>query len=82
MNEDGNGATMQARVEEALAELRPRLAAHGGDVVLVDVTDEGRVSVRLTGACHGCPGAMMTLRLGVERILKERVPGVTEVVPA
>jgi Fe-S cluster biogenesis protein NfuA len=73
---------MREQVEETLSALRPQLAAHGGDVELVDVTDEGQVSVRLVGACNGCPGATMTLRLGVERILKQRVPGVTEVVPA
>ena len=82
MSDEGNGSTMKEQVEETLAALRPSLAAHGGDVQLVDVTDEGQVSVRLTGACRGCPGATMTLRLGVERILRERVPGVTEVIPA
>ena len=46
---------------------------------LVDVDDEGVVSVKLTGACHGCPGALMTLRMGVERLLKEQVPEVTRV---
>ena len=74
--------TLQEQVEGTLTELRPRLAAHGGDVELVDVDGKGVVSVRLTGACHGCPGAMMTLRLGIERILRERVPGVTGVVAA
>lgn len=82
MTDGGNGATLREQVEETLAALRPQLAAHGGDVELVDVTDEGKVSVRLTGACRGCPGATMTLRLGVERILKQNVPEVTEVVAA
>ena len=82
MTEGSNGSAMKEQVEVALSELRPSLAAHGGDVELVEVSDEGKVEVRLTGACHGCPGAMMTLRLGVERVLRERVPGVTEVVAA
>jgi Fe-S cluster biogenesis protein NfuA len=82
MVEDSNGSELRGQVADALSMLRPSLAAHGGDIELVDVTDEGQVSVRLKGACHGCPGAMMTLRLGVERILREKVPGVTEVVAA
>ena len=82
MSEGSNGSGMKEQVEEALAGLRPSLAAHGGDVELIEVSDEGKVAVRLTGACNGCPGALMTLRVGVERILRERVPGVTEVVAA
>ena len=67
------------KVEEVLAYIRPRLQADGGDVELVDVDDTGMVSVRLAGACRGCPGAAMTLRLGVERLLKDRIPEVTAV---
>lgn len=74
------GATMREDIEEALADIRPALRADGGDVELVDVKD-GVVSVRLTGACGGCPMAKMTLRNGIERNLKEQVPGVREVVP-
>jgi len=66
-------------VENTINEIRPHLQADGGDVALVDVTDEGVVRVRLLGACAGCPGAMMTLKMGVERILKEKVPGVASV---
>jgi Fe-S cluster biogenesis protein NfuA len=62
--------------------IRPSLIADGGDVKLIDVTDEGKVVVELTGACKGCPLSEMTLANGIERILKERVPGVTSVVPA
>ena len=62
--------------------IRPSLIADGGDVKLVDVTDEGKVVVELTGACKGCPLSEMTLANGIERILKERVPGVVGVVPA
>lgn len=67
------------KVEEALGKIRPTLQADGGDVELVDVTD-GVVKVKLTGACHGCAMAQMTLRMGIERLLKQQVPGVKEVV--
>jgi Fe-S cluster biogenesis protein NfuA len=73
---------MREKVEQALAEVRPALQADGGDVELVDVTPDGIVKVKLTGACHGCPMAEMTLRQGIENHLKERVPEVTSVVPA
>lgn len=62
--------------------IRPSLIADGGDVKLIDVTDDGKVVVELTGACKGCPLSEMTLANGIERILKERVPGVEAVVPA
>ena len=67
------------KVQNALNEIRPALQADGGDVELIDVQD-GTVKVRLTGACGTCPMATMTLRFGVEKILKERVPEVKEVV--
>ncbi len=70
------GSTLKEKVADTLESIRLRLQADGGDVELVDVSDEGVVSVRLVGACHGCPGATMTLRLGIERILKAQVPGV------
>ena len=70
---------MREKVEAALAQIRPALLADGGDVQLVDV-NEGVVTVRLTGACGGCPMATMTLRHGIERLLKEQVPEVKEVV--
>ena len=70
---------MKERVEAALAKVRPMLLADGGDVQLIDVTD-GVVKVKLTGACGGCPMATMTLKGGIERALKEEVPGVKEVV--
>ncbi len=62
--------------------LRPSLQADGGDVELVDIDEDGVVTVELQGACKGCPMSQMTLANGVERILKERVPGVTRVIPA
>ena len=69
-------------VASVLELIRPSLQADGGDVRLVDVNEDGVVSVELQGACKGCPMSQMTLANGVERILKERVPGVTKVVPA
>ena len=62
--------------------IRPSLIADGGDVTLIDVKDDGQIVVELTGACKGCPLSELTLANGIERILKERVPGVTSVVPA
>ena len=62
--------------------IRPSLQADGGDVRLVDVFEDGTVSVELEGACKGCPMSQMTLANGIERILKERVEGVRRVVPA
>ena len=62
--------------------IRPSLQADGGDVKFISVDEDGVVTVELQGACKGCPMSQMTLANGVERILKERVPGVTRVVPA
>lgn len=70
---------MNEKVKAALSEIRPALQADGGDVELVDVID-GTVKVKLTGACGGCPMATITLKKGIERILKEKVPEVKEVV--
>jgi Fe-S cluster biogenesis protein NfuA len=70
---------MREKVEAALEQVRPALLADGGDVQLIDVKD-GVVTLRLTGACGGCPLATMTLRGGIERVLKEQVPEVKEVV--
>jgi Fe-S cluster biogenesis protein NfuA len=69
---------MREKVEAALEKIRPALQADGGDIELIDVSD-GVVKVRLTGACAGCPMSTMTLKGGVERILKEEVPEVKEV---
>lgn len=71
--------TLKERVEESLAAVRPGLQADGGDVELIDVTDDGVVSLRLTGACRGCPMSTMTLKMGIERALRERVPEVKRV---
>ena len=69
-------------VKEVLELIRPALQADGGDVALVDVSDDGVVSVELQGACKGCPMSQLTLANSVERVLKERIPEVTKVVPA
>ncbi len=70
---------MREKVETALDKVRPALRADGGDVELVDVKD-GVVMVRLTGACGSCPMSTMTLQMGVERVIKEEVPEIKEVV--
>jgi Fe-S cluster biogenesis protein NfuA len=70
---------MKEQIQEALNVIRPSLQADGGDVELVDVK-EGIVSVKLKGACAGCPMSTMTLKKGIERFLKEKVSGVKEVV--
>jgi Fe-S cluster biogenesis protein NfuA len=67
---------MRERVQAVIDEIRPNLEADGGDIQLLDVTPEGIVKVQLQGACRGCPGAAMTLKMGVERLLKQRVPEV------
>lgn len=70
-----------AEVRAVIDTIRPMLQADGGDIELVSVDEAtGVVSVRLQGACRGCPGAQMTLKMGVERHLKEKVPAVSEVV--
>jgi len=71
--------TIKEKVQDALDKVRPSLQADGGDVQLVDVDDSGLVKVRLTGACGGCPMSQMTLKMGIERILKQNVPEVTAV---
>jgi Fe-S cluster biogenesis protein NfuA len=71
---------MRENVEKALAGIRPNLQADGGDVDLVDVTEDGIVKVRLTGACKGCPMSQMTLKQGIQRFLQEEVPEVKEVI--
>jgi len=73
---------MKEKVQEALQKIRPALQADGGDVVLVDVGADGIVKVKLTGACGSCPMSTMTLKNGIERMLKQEVPEVKEVVQA
>jgi len=70
---------MQEKVEAALDKIRPALMRDGGNVELVEVND-GTVKVKLTGACAGCPMSTITLKMGVEKVLKEEIPEITEVV--
>ncbi len=67
-------------VEDVIDQVRPGLQADGGDVELVSVEDDGKVKVRLTGACAGCPMSTMTIKHGIEQALKEHIPEVSEVV--
>lgn len=71
---------MREQVEKALEQIRPMLTADGGNVELVEVTDDGIVKLKLTGACSCCPMSQMTLKMGIEKILKEAVPQVKEVI--
>ncbi|HET6421476.1 MAG TPA: NifU family protein [Geobacteraceae bacterium] len=71
---------MQEEVKKVLDLIRPALQADGGDVELVEVTDDGIVKVKLVGACGHCPMSTMTLKNGIEKTLKQKVPGVKEVV--
>jgi Fe-S cluster biogenesis protein NfuA len=76
----GREVAMKERVKAVLEKVRPSLQADGGDVELVDVSDEGVVRVRLTGACKGCPMSQMTLKMGIQRYLQREVPEVKDVV--
>ncbi len=70
---------MYDRVQKVLDEVRPHLQRDGGDVELVEVTSDNVVNVRLRGACGTCPGALMTLKGGIERLMKERIPEIVSV---
>jgi len=70
---------LKEKIEDALNKVRPTLQADGGDVELVDVDEDGVVKVKLTGACGGCPMSQMTLKMGIEKTLKQYVPEVERV---
>lgn len=70
---------LEDRVKNAIQDIRPTLQADGGDIELVKVGEDGKISVRLTGACNGCPMAQITLKQGVERYLKDTIPEVDSV---
>ena len=70
---------MKEKVEEVLDKVRPSLQADGGDVKLVEITEDGIVKVELQGACAGCPMLQMTLKMGIEKALKSEIPEVKEV---
>jgi Fe-S cluster biogenesis protein NfuA len=72
--------SIEERVKETIEAIRASLQSHGGDVELVSIDQDNTVNVRLQGACQGCPGATMTMKLGIERILKDRIPEVKQVV--
>lgn len=71
---------MREKVEQALDKIRQMLLADGGNVELVDVSEDGIVKVKLTGACSGCPMSSMTLKMGIEKFLKKEIPEVKEVI--
>ena len=71
---------MKEKVEKVLDKVRPMLMADGGNVDLVEVTDDGVVKLKLTGACGCCPMSSMTLKMGIERILKQEIPEIKEVI--
>ncbi len=73
---------MKEKVQKAIDKIRPNLQVDGGDVQLIDVSDDGIVKVKLLGACHGCPMSQMTLKNGIERFLKNEIPEVREVISA
>lgn len=71
---------MKERVQELLNKIRPSLQADGGDVELINIREDGVVEVRLKGACGSCPMATLTLKAGIERVMKEQIPEVKEVI--
>ncbi len=75
------GGTVRDKVQGVINLIRPAVQADGGDIELVDVDAAGVVQIRFHGACHGCPSSTMTLQMGIERNLREKVPEVTQVIP-
>ena len=73
--------SIKERVQSVLNLIRPAVQADGGDIELVDVTGDGVVQIRFHGACHGCPSSTMTLQMGIERNLREKIPEIKQVVP-
>ncbi len=82
MSDANNQASLplKQRVQQVIDMVRPAIQGDGGDVELVDVDEQGVVQLRLRGACIGCPSASMTLKMGIERNLRQRVPEVSEVI--
>jgi len=72
--------SFEEKVKNVIEAIRPNLQSHGGDIELVGTDEDNNVKVRLQGACSGCPGAQMTLRMGIERLLRENIPEVKEVI--
>jgi Fe-S cluster biogenesis protein NfuA len=71
---------MKDKVQKAIDLIRPGLQADGGDVELIDVSPDGVVKVKLTGACQGCPMSQMTLKMGIEKVIKSQIPEIKEVI--
>jgi Fe-S cluster biogenesis protein NfuA len=78
---DAASPSVREKVQGVINLIRPAVQADGGDIELVDVTQDGVVQIRFHGACHGCPSSTMTLQMGIERNLREKIPEVTSVVP-
>jgi Fe-S cluster biogenesis protein NfuA len=74
-------SSVREKVQGVINLIRPAVQADGGDIELVNVRDDGVVEIRFHGACHGCPSSTMTLHMGIERNLREKIPEVTAVVP-
>ena len=79
-SENSGEKSFEQKVKEVIEMVRSALQSHGGDVELVGTENDNTVKVRLQGACQGCPGATMTMKMGIERFLKERVPEVKKVI--
>ena len=73
--------SLREKVQGVINLIRPAVQADGGDIELVDVSSSGVVQIRFHGACHGCPSSTMTLQMGIERNLREKVPEITSVIP-
>ena len=73
--------SLKDRAQLVIDQLRPYIQSDGGDIELVDVSPEGNVQIRFRGACVGCPSSEMTLKMGIERNLKEKIPEIREVIP-
>jgi Fe-S cluster biogenesis protein NfuA len=73
--------SIREKVQSVIDLIRPAVQADGGDIELVDVTGDGIVQIRFHGACHGCPSSRMTLQMGIEQNVRQRVPEVTQVIP-
>jgi len=77
---DETGGSIRGRVAAVIEKIRPYIQGDGGDIELVDVDENNAVHVRLRGACSGCPSATVTLKMGVERAIKQQVPEISEVI--
>lgn len=81
VSQPAKSASVKEKVQSVIDLIRPAVQADGGDIELVDVSDQGVVKIRFHGACHGCPSSTMTLQYGIEQNLRQRVPEVTQVIP-